>query len=570
MPHLTQKKINGKTYFYAEERKWVNGKSVRKWQKYLGSLDKIMQSVNNHDITINYSLVYEFGGVAAYLAMANQLKIEDHINKVVAKRKQGISIGRYLLLASINRGLEATSKNSMQEWFNTTFLLMHWPDVTSKALSSQRFWDNMEAVEEDSIKDIWQRIISHTIKAKGIDLSQICYDGTNYYTFISSFNARSQLPRRGKNKQGRADLRQINYALFCSQKDHIPLYFDVYEGNQHDSPEFYKVIEQFGQYIQNTSCSSNITIIFDKGNNAKDNIERLHQNRFNYIGSLKLIQAKELRDISNNSSCWKACRSSALEGVKYYRTQKIVYGTPMTLVMVYNPELYQAQTRTLVNDINTSCRKLGELKQTLTDRANGLVTRGRTPTLSGVKKQVGKILHRQFMKAVINVEYKTVNNIPIFDYYLDSSELNRITDTCLGKNILFTNNHHWSSEDIITAYRNQAVIENIFRESKDKTYGNWWPLFHYTDHKVKVHALYCTITLLLRSLLELEMRRNKIHLSMKRWHNELTGIKQVINAVNKNTTNRRNKGTQVMSLTRMNQVQHKLFKIFKLGEYVQF
>src|SRR5256884_4703751 len=44
-----------------------------------------------------------------------------------------------------------------------------------------------------------------------IALSQICYDGTNFYTFIDTFNLQSQLAKRGKNKQGRSNLRQVSY-----------------------------------------------------------------------------------------------------------------------------------------------------------------------------------------------------------------------------------------------------------------------------------------------------------------------------------------------------------------------
>ena len=571
MPHLIQKNVNGKTYYYVEQRKWENGKSVRKWQKYLGSLDKIMQSVDTQqDIAIDHSFVYEFGGVAAYLSFAHQLGIEDRINRILPKKQEGISIGKYLLIAAINRGLHATSKNSMQQWYKDTFLFTQWPEISQKALSAQRFWDNMDSIPTDKIQEIWQDIISHTIKAMGIDLSKICYDGTNYYTFISSFNVRSTLARRGKNKQGRRDLRQINYALFCSQKDHIPLYFDVYEGNRHDGPEFHKIIQQFGQRFQDKACGRKITIIFDKGNNGAKNIEALHTYKFHYIGSLKLMQVKELKDISNSDSCLKPSKNSSFEaGAKFFRTQKVIYGHTMTVILVYSPNLHQTQTQTLITDIEKSCKKLSELRQQLMDRANGLVTKGRKPSASSVKRQVNEILKRQYMKEVIEVEHKTLHNTPVFDYSLNEDTLKKIKDTDLGKKVLFTNNHHWESEDIILAYNNQAVIENIFRESKNREYGNWWPLYHYTDHKVMVHGLYCTITLLLRSLIAFEMRKHSTKISMERLHDELSGIKQVVNVVNKNSQKRQTKKNRVMSLTKMNEVQAKLFKILNLQKYVK-
>src|SRR5437899_10565139 len=36
---------------------------------------------------------------------------------------------------------------------------------------------------------------------------------------------------------------------------------------------------------------------------------------------------------------------------------------------------------------------------------------------------------------------------------------------------------------------------------KDRHIGAWWPLHHWTDSKIQVHGLYCTIAVLLRALL---------------------------------------------------------------------
>ena len=73
-----------------------------------------------------------------------------------------------------------------------------------------------------------------------------------------------------------------------------------------------------------------------------------------------------------------------------------------------------------------------------------------------------------------------------------------LADTYLGKNILISNREAWDDERIIEAYRSQFIIENVFKEMKDRTHGNWWPMNHWTDSKIAVHALYCTIALLLQ------------------------------------------------------------------------
>ncbi len=97
----------------------------------------------------------------------------------------------------------------------------------------------------------------------------------NSLSFIGSFNTRCTIAKKDKNKQGRSDLRQINYALFCTRKDHFPLYFDVFEGNRHDSKKFNVVIDNFFKAFQaRVPKKEGMTIVFDKGNNSEENLKK--------------------------------------------------------------------------------------------------------------------------------------------------------------------------------------------------------------------------------------------------------------------------------------------------------
>ena len=63
---------------------------------------------------------------------------------------------------------------------------------------------------------------------------------------------------------------------------------------------------------------------------------------------------------------------------------------------------------------------------------------------------------------------------------------------------------------------------------KDREIGSWWPVYHWTDQKIHVHAFYCTIAVLLRALIYRRVRKGGIHISMKRMLTELSAIKEVI------------------------------------------
>jgi transposase len=87
----------------------------------------------------------------------------------------------------------------------------------------------------------------------------------------------------------------------------------------------------------------------------------------------------------------------------------------------------------------------------------------------------------------------------------------------------------WDDARIIRAYRSQFLIEDVFKQSKDRTLGTWWPQHHWTDSKIHVHGLYCTIAVLLRGLAWRRAQQAGMALSMKRFLAELDDIREVIN-----------------------------------------
>ena len=570
MAFMSHKKIKGYTYYYAEEREWREGKSQRKWQKYLGPLERIIQAVEKGGGAPAYAILFELGAPGAYLSIAHEIDTVGIINSLVPKRNQGISIGEYILFAAINRGVDAVSKRSMWHWFQDTILLHCFPRTTKDSLCSQRFWDNMNLIREERIPVIWRAILDKVLSVYSIDFSLISYDGTNFYTFICTFNTRCTIAKRGKNKQGRGNLRQVNYALFCAKEDHIPLYFDVYEGNMNDSKAFFTMIENFKNAFHGKIAEgATVTIVFDKGNNSPENIQKIDQSAFHFVGALKPSEHRDLASISHTDPCMKPLSRPDLEGVTAYRTEKKIYDRTRTVIVTFNPELYADQLKTVNNDIKKCIQKLSLLQQKLLDRAHGLIKKGKKPTMDSVKKQVRDILKRQYMKDLIPVEYEERNDIPLVSYALNTDAFAQIADTYLGKTILFTDNHEWPPEDIILAYRSQYIIENAFKEMKHRKLGCWWPLYHWTDQKIKVHGLYCSLTLLLRSLMSRKARLANLPLSMERMHKKLMGIKEVVNVYPKQRGKGVRKRPKNYTITKMDEIQKRLFDLFKLNEYTQ-
>ena len=99
---------------------------------------------------------------------------------------------------------------------------------------------------------------------------------------------------------------------------------------------------------------------------------------------------------------------------------------------------------------------------------------------------------------------------------------------------------------------------------KDRNTGNWWPMFHWTDSKIKVHALYCTLAVLLRAVLWRRVRQAGVPISLKRLLSELQEIREVVNIY---PARRKGKGERRQTvLSKRNELQERLLATLGLPE----
>jgi transposase len=567
MERLEKKQVNGRTYYYYSKWDKVDGRCRRVWQKYLGKLEDIVQATQSGGPSPQYAEVFEWGLPQALWNECCRAEVITHVDLQCPKRAQGLSTGEYLAIAALNRAIRPESKRSLWKWFSQTMLLRHFPEATADRLSSQQFWNHMDRIPETACAAIWRDILQGAVQREGVSLESICYDGTNFYTFIDTFNTRCHLPRRGKNKQGRANLRQVSYALFCCEDGHLPLFYDVYEGNRNDAKQFPRMLQAFHAFLKVVTGRPGplpeTTVIFDKGNNSRDNFALIDELNLKFVGSVKLDEHKDLAEVPNDDSRFLTCSSARLQGAKAFRVRKTVYGQERTMVVTYNQNLFEAQWGTVQNDLAKALEELSALRQRLEDRRTGILRGGQAPSVASVEKQCREALKRQHLKALVRFIVEVdEQGPPRLKYELNTKALDRLTNTYLGKNILVTNREEWSDEKIILAYRSQYLIENVFKEMKDRRIGNWWPMHHWTDSKIHVHGLYCTIAILLRGLLLRRVRRAGIDISMKRLLRELEDIREVINVYPRKRGQRAARQQTVLSKT--NELQDHLLPILAL------
>ena len=137
--------------------------------------------------------------------------------------------------------------------------------------------------------------------------------------------------------------------------------------------------------------------------------------------------------------------------------------------------------------------------------------------------------------------------------------------TQLGKTILFTDLEDCSDEEIVLGYRAQSTIESAFRDMKNPHFLGWFPMIHWTDPMIRVHAFYCVLALLLSSLLQRTLHQKGHDLSLPRMLELLGGIQEttVIFA----PQGQEKKPRTATCLTRMSEEQQALMQALDLQRY---
>ena len=565
MASLTPKLIDGHTYYYARYCQRVDGKPKIVRTVYLGNIDTMVAAAErSHQPPQPLETeVAAFADVAALFDIAQRLDLVPLLDSVLPhKRSQGLSAGRYLLLAAINRAVSPTSKLQFADWYRQT-ALTHLLPADPAALSAQNFWNHMNLVTADHVLDCEKQIAKRLIERFQLDLRSLVYDGTNFFTYINT-RTPAELPQRGHNKQKRGDLRQVNLGLLVSADFHIPLFHKIYPGNVNDSTEFPSITTELStHYRQLSESCEHITLVFDKGNNGKEAFETLDCTPFHFVGSLVPSHHSELLAVSRTK--FRTLKQAGLEGVEVYPTTKQVFGQMRTIVVTFNQNLYDGQLQGLTAHLDKARRKLSELQTLLQRRREGKVKGGKAPTLDSVQKQIKAICSAQFLGKILKAEVQTTTNGWELTFRTDQAALDHLCQVQFGKTILFTDNADWTEAQIVSAYRSQYHIENAFKQMKDPHFLGWSPMFHWTDSKIQVHAFYCVLALLLTSLLQRELAGRGEHLSINRMLEELGGIRETLIIYPRRPGQR--KHDTANCLTRMSALQQRLFSRLGLEKF---
>lgn len=508
MAFIQSRTSRGKKYWSIVECRRINGKPRPQILEYLGTADTLLEKIRKFpDLAIK---TYEHGDSAALINTAIEFDVVNIINKHVPvgrkgkkPTRDGLTVGASLLLAAIGRACHPTSKLGWYEWSKTTSLEYSLRS-SFKKLDSQHFWDQMDALPSNKITLIEEEIVGKLIDQYQVKLDTLLYDTTNFFTFIDSANGRCEIPQRGKNKQKRFDLRQIGLALLVSRKDQFPLFHQTYQGNSADSNVFKDVFSSLIVRIKKISKElTDITIVFDKGNNSKNNFALLDgQEDFHYVGGLVPVHHKGLIEEANKNFSPIKIEDEEIPG---FRVKKDIWGEKRTCVITISKQLKEGQIRGIHQHLEKKYKSLEKFKQQLENPR-----KRKKYDKKQIGEKLGKMIKGQFIDEILNYDLIELKSEDFsFTYFIDEAAFEKLKNEILGRKIVVTNRHDWTNEEIILAYRGQAKVEYAFRNLKNPYHCTLRPQYHWTDQKIEVHAFICVLGYLL-AVATYSKARNKV------------------------------------------------------------
>jgi transposase len=513
--HLHKKIKKGRPYYYIREIQRVNGKPTVVSQLYLGSADAIAKRFQEAEQAGKPLRLQSrpFGALFVLHELEKSLDTIGLIDAIVPRGsgEKGPTVGEYFFYAWANRLIAPRSKRALPGWYRHT-AVQEIRAVPVEELSSQRYWEKWDRVGAEAVEQIGRAFFAKVWEREALAPECLVFDTTNYYTFMSS-HTDSALCERGHSKDGKHHLRQLGLALLVDRETHLPLYYRTYEGNVHDAHLFRQVVDElFGVMCGFNQTKQRLTVVFDKGMNSEDAISDIDdQRRVHFITAYSTYFAEELAatnlrhfvplEIDKNHHLKNDHKDE--ERMLAWRTRTPLWGQERTVVVTFNPRTARKRRYTLQ-------KKLDTLRDTLLEfRRNYREARPHW--------RDSDTIHERYLRACeklhigsqyYQLEFGDRRKAPEMSFRKDHYQIAK-SDALFGKNIIVTDNHDWSTEEIVQLSLDRYTIEKQFRTSKSKDHVRVNPFFHWTDSKIRCHLLTCVIALTVLRLLELQANKNR-------------------------------------------------------------
>lgn len=442
------------------------------------------------------------GDVGALGWVAEQLKVVQLIDEACASSlRAGPSVGELALAVAVQRACVPGAKNQLAEFLGSSVARLSC--LPSESFTGQAFYRAAASLTDEQLEHAQLLIARAAVERFGLSADVLAFDSTNFDTHIAT-TTKGDLARRGHAKSKRSDLRVVGLGVLVSETGHVPLLHRVYPGNGSDQALM-------------ASCMAGLGLLHDELDAAEGRKAGQKQRTMVRDGGfwseqldLELTEAGYGSLISlplSHSASQVALRyaaerghmkplTGALKGVRAARLDTQVGDLKRTLVVVESEELLLGQKR----GIAVALRKAkAELKKLVRRSNAGRIKR------TALEARVKKVLAREHLSVFVTTAIHGSDDAPTLTWSVDAARRRELERTRLGRRVLCTDRAAWRTERIVTAFRGQWNVEELFRRAKGGGLVPWGPSFQRADASLRLHTFATVLGLTLTALAKLAL-----------------------------------------------------------------
>ena len=498
--HVFERQVNGHRYRIAAQSVWDpdRGRSVAR-QVVLGPAAPPPVADLRATRTVGTRAV---GDVGALIWVAEQLDLVAHIDRACGRlgAKGGPSVGELALGVAIQRACSPGPKRDLGDFLDACVPRLSC--LPGSAFSGQAFHRVAQQVTEHDLEQAQVAISKAAVARFELSTDVLAFDTTNFDTHIATMTP-GELARRGHAKSKRSDLRVVGLGLLVSETGHVPLLYLAYSGNGSDQAVLGACLDGLRQLHEALDDGearlrpAQRTLVRDGGFWSPQLELELDAAGYYSLISLPLGHkaAEEALQMAARRGAMKRL-SGKLSHVRAARIRTAVGELDRTLVVVESEELLEGQKRGIANALRKAkveLRKLERLTQT------GRISR------SSLEHRVQKALAREHLSSFVVTTISGNDKTPTLHWHVDAALRRQLEKTRLGRRVLCTDRHNWSTGRIVHAFRGQWNVEELFRRAKKGGVVPWGPSHQWADGSLRLHTFATVLGLMLVSLAKMAL-----------------------------------------------------------------
>jgi transposase len=445
------------------------------------------------------------GDAGALIWIAEQLDLITHIDRACGNlgAKDGPSVGELVVAVAIQRACAPGPKRDLAEFLDAN--LPRLSCLPGAAFTGQAFHRVAQQVTEDALERAQLAIARAAVSRFELSADVLAFDTTNFDTHIATLSP-GELARRGHAKSKRSDLRVVGLGVLVSETGHVPLLYRAYPGNGSDQAVLgacLNGLRQLHEVLDEGEERARIaqrTLVRDGGFWSPQLELDLDSAGYGSLISLPLGHkaAEEALHMAAQRGAMKSL-SGKLSDVRAARMRTGVGDLDRTLVVVESEELLEGQKRGIAVALRKAKVELGKLERLA---ESGRITR------SSMEQRVKMALAREHLSSFVVTTISGDEHAPALSWHVDASLRRRLETTRLGRRVLCTDRHNWSTGRIVHAFRGQWNVEELFRRAKKGGVVPWGPSHQWADGSLRVHTFATVLGLMLVSLAKIALRTN--------------------------------------------------------------